>query len=288
MGKMVIKYNISKIKAFLTDFHNMTGLTISFWDAERNQLVFAPQEMPEFCKLIKGIPAGKKRCLICDKKLIAECSQKLVPVSAKCHAGLMDTAMPVIHQDQVLAYILFGQTRDSYVTPKEAEEQLLKLSRELKLSYSTLADAYFPLKSLQPQVIKSTAAILHSASLSLFNSKVIDLTENKLVAAINEYLTKNIQNPLSVSILCEEFQISKNHLYSLWKKHFNTTIGDYILRLRMEKARAMLTNDDEKINQICIRVGIPDYNYFSKLFKHYYGLSPRDYRKQFPLLLENR
>ena len=80
----------------------------------------------------------------------------------------------------------------------------------------------------------------------------------------------------------------KNRLYSLWKKRFNVPIGDYILRLRMEKAKKLLTNDDDKINQVCIKVGIPDYNYFSKVFKSYYGLSPREYRKRFPLVLEEK
>ncbi|MEE1013598.1 MAG: PocR ligand-binding domain-containing protein [Clostridia bacterium] len=285
---MIIKYDISKIKAFLSDFHNMTGLTISFWDAEMNQLAFTPQEMPSFCRLIKSISAGKKRCLVCDKKLLVECSKKLVPISSKCHAGLVDTAMPVIYNEQILAFILFGQTKDSTLSPQETENLLLHLSKDLNLPHSALTDAYSPLKTLLPHVIQSTANILHAATIQLFAGKTIDMTDNKLIAAINEYLINNIQNPLSIPILCEEFQISKNRLYALWKKHFNITIGDYILQLRMKKAKNLLTNDDEKINQICIKVGIPDYNYFSKLFKSYYGFSPREYRKRFPLILENK
>lgn len=285
---MVIKYSITKIKTFLTDFHNMTGLTISFWDADMNQLAFAPQEMPSFCALIKSISSGKRQCLICDKRLIAECNEKRAPITASCHAGLIDTAMPIIHNDQILAFVMFGQIKDLSLDKRQTDELLNRLSKELRLSEQALRTSYEPLKALSPDVIQSTARILYAATLSLFPYKTIDLTENKLITAINEYLIANIRNSLSVPVLCNEFRISKNRLYSLWKKHFNVPIGDYILRLRMEKAKELLTNDDDKINQVCIKVGIPDYNYFSKVFKSYYGLSPREYRKRFPLVLEEK
>ncbi len=285
---MVIKYDIAKIKAFLTDFHNMTGLTISFWDADMNQLAFAPHEMPSFCALIKSVPSGKRHCLVCDKNLIAECNARRTPITAKCHAGLIDTAMPIIHNDRILAFVMFGQIKDLSLSINETNTLLRRLSKELRLSESALRTAYGPLKTLPQRVIQSTSSILYAATLSLFPDKTIDLTENKLIAAINEYLIANISNTLSIPVLCDEFRISKNRLYSLWKKHFNVTIGDYILRLRMEKAKELLTNDDDKINQICIKVGIPDYNYFSKVFKSYFGFSPRDYRKKFPLVLEEK
>ena len=109
---MVLKYDLEKIKAFLTDFHNMTGLTVSFWDAEMNQLAFMPPKMPAFCQLIKQVPSGKKACLTCDKRLIVECNRQLKPITAKCHAGLVDTAMPIMYQDKPLGFILFGLSRD--------------------------------------------------------------------------------------------------------------------------------------------------------------------------------
>ncbi len=283
---MVIKYDIEKIKTFLADFHNMTSLTISFWDADMNQLAFAPQEMQGFCSLIKSNPVGKKRCLICDKKLIMECKEKLMPITSKCHAGLIDTALPIVYKDQTLAFVLFGQAVDFEFSETEAEKILHLLHKNLSLPYSQLSDAFFALKRMEPYVIRSTANILSAATLQLLISKSICLSENELISRINEFLIANIHDTLSISILCEEFQISRNRLYSLWKKHFDITIGDYILRLRMEKAKNLLTNNDDKIYEICAKVGIPDYNYFSKLFKDYYGYSPREYKKRFPLILE--
>ncbi|MBO5408571.1 MAG: PocR ligand-binding domain-containing protein [Clostridia bacterium] len=283
---MVLKYDLDKIKSFLTDFHNMTGLTVSFWDAEMNQLAFMPRKMPAYCQLIKQVPSGKKACLTCDKKLIVECNRQLKPITAKCHAGLVDTAMPIMYQDKPLGFILFGQIKDGSITREESQTLLRELSKKLNLSEEKLTEAYQSAKKLLPQAIESTANILHYATLQLLISKTIDMGDHTFINQIDEYLKQNLENPLSVSEICEEFGISKNRLYALWKKHFNVTVAEYILNLRLEKAKHLLTDTDLRVHTICSMVGIPDYNYFSKLFKKHCGYSCRDYRKQFPLILK--
>ena len=285
---MVLKYDLEKIKAFLTDFHNMTGLTVSFWDAEMNQLAFMPQKMPAFCQLIKQVPLGKKACLTCDKKLIVECNRKLKPITAKCHAGLVDTAMPIMYHEKPLGFILFGQIKDGSLTHEESESLLRELGKKLSIPEEKLAEAYQSTKKLLPQAIESTANILHYATLQLLISKTIDMGDHTFINQIDEYLKENLENPLSVSGICEEFKVSKNRLYALWKKHFDITVADYILHLRLEKAKHLLTDTDLRVHTVCSMVGIPDYNYFSKLFKKHCGYSCREYRNRFPLILENK
>lgn len=283
---MFVKYDIEKIKTFMTAFHNMTGLSISFWDNNINQLSYVPCEMNAFCSLVKSNPIGKKRCLNCDKKLILECKQKLLPVSAKCHAGLLDTAVPVVHNNQALGFFVFGQIKEFVHIDSDEEKMLCKINKELGFSYSEFLHAYAEIDYRELHVIQATANILFAATLNLVVCKAIGVEDNKLISEIHEYLEVNLHNTLSIPILCETFQISKNQLYSMWKKHYNITVGDYILQLRMEKAVSLLTNSEDKVCQICEKVGIPDYNYFSKLFKEYYGISPREYKKKFPFVLE--
>ena len=285
---MVLKYDLDKIKAFLTDFHNMTGLTVSFWDAEMNQLAFMPPKMPAFCQLIKQVPAGKKACLTCDKRIIVECNRQLKPITAKCHAGLVDTAMPIMYQEKPLGFILFGQIKDGSLTLEETNDLLFGLSKKLSLPVEKLSEAYQATKKLLPEAIESTANILYYATLQLLISKTIDMGDHTLINQIDEYVKQNLENPLSVSGICEEFKVSKNRLYALWKKHFDTTVADYILILRLEKAKHLLTDTDLRVHTVCNMVGIPDYNYFSKLFKKHSGYSCREYRNRFPFIPESK
>lgn len=281
---MIINYDIEKIRGFLNDFYRITGLTISVWDADMNQLAFQPSPMAEFCALIKSTPSGKKRCLQSDRTLCSDCGKANTSLTHKCHAGLVDTAIPIHFKGHILGYIMFGQVKDT-AFPKASEEELTALGRELKLPADRLISSYQSLESFSPEIIRAAANILSSAIKSLYLDEYIKFAEDELITAIDNYITQNIQNPVSVSHICDEFHISKNRLYSLWNTWFGNTIGNYILEKRMTVAAKLLTGSDKKIKQICIDVGIPDYNYFTKVFKKYYGATPKDYRKQFPILL---
>jgi two-component system response regulator YesN len=50
----------------------------------------------------------------------------------------------------------------------------------------------------------------------------------------------------------------------------------------LQQAKILLKNSEKAISEIAEAVGFNDYNYFSRIFKKYYGISPRDYRKQKP------
>ena len=57
------------------------------------------------------------------------------------------------------------------------------------------------------------------------------------------------------------------------------TLGQYIQYCRLEYAKKLLKNTEDTIAQISEQCGISDFNYFSRLFKRQYGVSPREYRK---------
>ena len=57
------------------------------------------------------------------------------------------------------------------------------------------------------------------------------------------------------------------------------TFSDYIVSLRMQKARELLRDESKSIEQIAELVGYNDYFYFTKVFKKSQGISPSKYRK---------
>ena len=111
---MLINFNIEKLDKLLRDFYNLTGLTISVWDANFQQLSFQPKEMCNFCRIIKNSPKGSQRCFLSDKELCMECGRTGKPATHKCHAGLIDTAIPISFKDSVMGYMMFGQVTDSF------------------------------------------------------------------------------------------------------------------------------------------------------------------------------
>lgn len=276
---MVINYDVEAIKEFLNHFHKITNLTISFWDNNMNQLIFQPSVMPEFCRMIKSSRKGNQRCLVSDEILCSKCKSTLTPETHLCHAGLVDTAIPIMFDDKLFGFVMFGQVKDAGLE-KGNYEEIEKLSRELKLPVDKLYQAYKALDSFDRDKVNSAAKVLNASMYHLYTT-ACKFTESEMVKKIEEWIGENLTSDISISMICSEFDISKNKLYALWKNRFEVTVGDYILDKRMKKAKDLLLGDDLKIYEVCLKVGISDYNYFSKVFKKYYGVSPKDYRKHF-------
>lgn len=101
------------------------------------------------------------------------------------------------------------------------------------------------------------------------------------VGRIVEYIRININDEINADVLARELFLSKNSIYSAIKNEFGMTLGQYIQVARLDKASQMLLNTDKSIMEISEHCGIDDFNYFSRLFRKNFGLSPTAYRKNF-------
>lgn len=95
------------------------------------------------------------------------------------------------------------------------------------------------------------------------------------------YINRNLDKPLSVTDLAEHFHLHPTHLIRFFKEKTGETPANYIRIRRMETAKRLLESTDLYISQIMEQIGFCDESQFSKQFKKYYALSPRNYRKYF-------
>jgi len=82
---------------------------------------------------------------------------------------------------------------------------------------------------------------------------------------------KNLANISSLSV--SQFKV-------LFAKHTRKTLGQYLLMLRMEKARALLANTDMPIRIIAESIGYTDQSAFTRRFQNYHGISPGKYKQR--------
>lgn len=274
---MIINFNIEKLDKLLYDFYCLTGIAIAIFDTQYNQLCLQPRQMQSFCRLIKSSPEGLKRCFLSDKEVCLKCAEMSKEVSHYCHAGLLDTAVPIKYKEQVLGYMMFGQVAEN--SKKTAAPALKSLSQELNLDYNALINAYNNIKIYDKEKIDSTANILKMATRYLWLSDYIELGYNTIASQIDDYIHEHISDDISVKSICETFGISKNRLYALSHEWFEMPIGNYISNVRINEAKRLLKTTDLPVSSVALAVGIKDYNYFSKFFKAFEGISPNKYRK---------
>ena len=103
-------------------------------------------------------------------------------------------------------------------------------------------------------------------------SKNIDVVEK-----VKEYIENNYMNDVSLDNLAHYISMSSFYLSRIFSKVEGTNIREYIIKIRMEKAKSMLVEGKKSVKQISFEVGYLDQNYFSKAFKKYTNISPKDY-----------
>lgn len=83
----------------------------------------------------------------------------------------------------------------------------------------------------------------------------------------------------SLSRMARSSSMSVSTLLRVFRQATGTTPVEYLLRLRLERARMMLVESSCPVGEIALRCGFHDSNYFSKKFAARFRLSPRSYRK---------
>lgn len=103
---------------------------------------------------------------------------------------------------------------------------------------------------------------------------------SRIISKIHSIIQKGYASELSISRIAEEVFLTPNYISLIFKKETGETITDYITRIRMGKAKELLTSTDLKVMEISELVGYENPHYFSTVFKKTVGLHPLKYRSE--------
>ncbi|AIQ47205.1 hypothetical protein R70723_15915 [Paenibacillus sp. FSL R7-0273] len=92
------------------------------------------------------------------------------------------------------------------------------------------------------------------------------------------YMENNISLPLSLDKLAETAGSSPRSLSRLFRMRLHTSPNQYLISMRMEKARELLLRTEASLQDIAAAIGHPDAYYFGRMFKKHYGISPVRYK----------
>ncbi len=93
------------------------------------------------------------------------------------------------------------------------------------------------------------------------------------------YIHTHYTRPISRSDICHELGISENYLSRLFRQELGLTFIEYTNRYRIHIAKQLLRDTGASITAVAQQVGVDDPAYFSRVFKRYVDLSPRQYRR---------
>lgn len=266
MKALKIKYNTETLKHIITDLSLLTGISIAFLDDKFNTLVRCYEDN-DYCSALQKLNLLDRPCHCSDRELLNKCNNSKQPQSHICHAGLCDSAMPIIKNDIIVGYVIFGRVKtkhspqiNGYLSDKRNTEMLNALYS--KLPFCT-EEQIASLLDLLPRILFQNA---------------IEIENDSFITSIVLYIDNNLHHKLDIRSICNEFYISKNRLYTVFHDYFGLPVNDYITNRRISKAKEMLKTTKEPVYKIAEEAGFDNYTYFCKLFKRKTGFTPTKYR----------
>lgn len=90
------------------------------------------------------------------------------------------------------------------------------------------------------------------------------------------YIDQQYRHKITIADIAAHVSLSEAHLCKIFKSDVKKSIISYLNELRLKKAHEMLTSGQVLVKEAASAVGIDDPFYFNRLFKRYYGVSPKD------------
>lgn len=95
-----------------------------------------------------------------------------------------------------------------------------------------------------------------------------------------QYIHQNYIRDISLGDIAEHAKISKSTVLNLFRRYLHITPINYLINYRLNEAAHLLTKTEKKINTISYETGFNNVDYFCRLFKKHYQLTPTEYRKK--------
>lgn len=187
--------------------------------------------------------------------------------------------------NDLLGYVLFSQGNSLDVVKARALELCSLLSRTaieggaptdniLKMNNQFLQNLQ-QINSMDT-LCRKLQEIVETFSESMFN--YIPSRNNDIIKKAMLYISQNFNTPLTLEDAACHVHLHPSYFSTLFKHSTGSSFKEYLNMVRIEESKQLLSNTDYSIIDIAIAVGFEDQSYFSKVFKKYTGLTPKQFR----------
>lgn len=227
------------------------------------------------------------KCIECmeDHKLFYPMPKGITCYEEAIVQGVMEQDFAKIEQGycQGLAFM-----KEQMIDPKEVKAYFIHVLESIALLFEKkeMQDRY-SFDILKDGIEESESIMFLQLELEKMFKTLIDWSKahhiNQYHHKVNvmlDYIEQHISEKIVLEQLVAHADLSVTHASRMFKADVGTSIVDYINQRKMEVAKELLHDSSKKIKEIAQAVGMEDQLYFNKVFKKYYQISPREYRKK--------
>ena len=272
----MISFKGRELQELLDNFFILTDLKITVFDLEYTEAAHSPVKLCDFCRYLRQNGDFDGACRACDTNALQKCRRTREGFFYRCHLGLLEYVAPLFYNDAIVGFMLAGHVPDG--TPAEREMISQCLDR-YSFDREVCRQLYEALPHYAPEKLEAAGKIIEACASHICHKRMLEVRQLDTMQQIEQYIMDHLGCDLSVEHLCEQFGLSRGDLYRMFQNSFGSSVADYIRNKRLAKAETLIRTTSSRISEIAPLVGFGDYNYFSKVFRSVYGMSPREYRK---------
>lgn len=123
--------------------------------------------------------------------------------------------------------------------------------------------------SLQKEMLRKYCLLVKEHSLKKYS---------QLIGRVITLIAYDLRADLSLHAISARMNVNASYLSAAFKKECGETLTDYVRRRRCETAAVLLVRSNKSVGTVAEECGILDVNYFIKIFKKQYGMTPTQYR----------
>ena len=157
---------------------------------------------------------------------------------------------------------------DSDVSVKSALDALIAIYRNGGNGISEDVQASGLLTTIMTRCTTAAAAISAGTHLP---SYVLD---------VRDYINLNYTERITLDDLSKKLSINKYYLQKLFKRYVGLSPNEYVIRMRLTRAKELLRTTNLSVSQVSMDVGISNIGHFITLFKQHEGITPNAYRQR--------
>lgn len=101
---------------------------------------------------------------------------------------------------------------------------------------------------------------------------------NELIKKAIHYISKNFAAAITLDEVAKQVHLNPAYFSTTFKQSTGSSFKEYLNMVRIEESKRLLANTDYAVIDIAIATGFENQSYFSKVFKKYTGLTPKQYR----------
>lgn len=224
-----------------------------------------------------------------DRELTADSLSKLFyerekEIITRIRLGDREGAKEILYQ--LLAIILVQYLENFELLKMAILELLIILSRAAVEAGAKIEE----ILGLRYGFITELARLKDQEELCLWIVKVLEKMTDQIYQTRNaknyqrlkkvmDFIDAHYNEPLTVERIAREVYLSSSRLSHIVKDELGMTLIDYLSRVRVDKAKMLLKNEEFPIAQIAQEVGFSDQSYFTKVFKKVEKCTPKIFRQ---------